>query len=360
MIKILLLLLLFIQIIPITLNAQIDSKLLLEGAYITDIKRESDNLWVATYGQGIYQYSYKTDKWINFSTKNKNLSNDLFHCVASNKDFIWAGATEGLYIYSKRTKKWQLKKFAEGGEFGNWIRALNYEPKKNQLWIGRFRNITMYDVRSKKYFEFNRIINNNEKTNNINCIVSDTDTVLWFGAESGVHKFDLRRNTPDNQRWNYYTNKGRWFRNEGESVSISDFLFIDKFIWFGTEEFITKEQPEYNIGGIYIFDRRLGWERISKANGLNGNGIYSMERTGNYVWVGLYEFDKDQKKDYGKGLQLINRFNKKVSDLDLNELNINSSSVVCMYFDNENLWLGTANGLVKLRVANQLAKWGVK
>ena len=85
--------------------AQVEAQLFLEDAAITDIKQEGTSLWVATYGQGIYQYSLNDGKWTNYSSKSSSLENDLFHCVAASKDYIWAGANEGLYIYSKKTKK---------------------------------------------------------------------------------------------------------------------------------------------------------------------------------------------------------------------------------------------------------------
>ncbi|WP_337871716.1 hypothetical protein [Ignavibacterium sp.] len=339
--------------------SQIESRLFLEKAFITDIKQFENEIWVATYGQGIYQYNPKENKWTNYSSKTSDLNNDLFHCVAVNKNFIWAGGNEGLFIFNRKTKKWSLKKFSDGGEFGNWIRALHLDYKRSKLWIGRFRNITLYDLKSNTYKEYNREISGNSKANNINCIAAEGDSVLWFGAESGVHKLNLKLKN-ENSAWEYFTNKGRWFRAEGISVSVSDFLFLKNSIWFATEEFITKDQPDYNIGGIYIFDRKLNWERIGKANGLGGNGIYSIEKVGNYVFTGVYEFRTQDKSEYGKGLFIINRLNKKVIPIDLNQIDISTSSIRKIYFDGDYLWLGTDNGLVRVRISNPLGKWGIR
>ena len=179
---------LFISISTVTFS-QVEAQLFLEGARVTDIKQEGSSLWVATYGQGIYQYSMKDGKWTNFSSKSSSLENDLFHCVAANKDFVWAGANEGLFIYSKKSKKWTKRKFTQGGEFGNWIRSLQFDEKKNRLWIGRFRNITVLDVKANKFTDYNRVQNGDEKTNNFNSIAFESDSVVWFGAESGVHKY---------------------------------------------------------------------------------------------------------------------------------------------------------------------------
>lgn len=349
----------FLLIFSFVSFSQIDSRLFLEKAFITDIKQFGDEIWVATYGQGIYQYNPKENKWTNYSSKTSNVNNDLFHCVAVNKAFIWAGGNEGLFIFNRKTRKWSLKKFSEGGQFGNWIRALHLDYKHNKLWIGRFRNITRLDLKSNSYKEYNREINGNAKANNINCIAAEADSILWFGAEAGVHKLNLK-SKDENTAWEYFTNKGRWFKGEGVSVSVSDFLFQKNSIWFATEEFITKDQPDYNIGGIYIFDRKLNWDRIGKANGLGGNGIYSIEKVGNYIFAGVYEFRIQDKSEYGKGLFMINRLNKKVIPIDLNQIDISTSAIRKIHFDGDYLWLGTDNGLVRIKISNPLAKWGVK
>jgi len=63
---------------------------------------------VATYGQGVYRYSLNEQKWINFSTKSGNLNNDLFYSIEVNKDFVWAGSADGLFIYNKKRVKENL------------------------------------------------------------------------------------------------------------------------------------------------------------------------------------------------------------------------------------------------------------
>ena len=335
---------------------QIQSQSFLEGAKITDISQQDDFLWVATYGQGIYQYSLKDGKWTNYSSKSGNLENDLFHCVAASKNYVWAGANDGLYIYSRRTKKWTKRKFAQGGEFGNWIRTLDFDQKRNRLWIGRFRNVTVLDLKSYRYTDYNRVINGDDKTNNFNKIVFEGDSVVWFGAESGVHKFLDKKRIYDKSAWSFMDNSGRNFNGDGNSVSVTDFAFEKNNIWFGTDEFITKDQPEYNVGGIYVWDRNLNWDRISKADGLGGNGIYCIARTGNYIWAGVYEFKKNDKEEYGKGLYLINRFTRTVTPVDLSILNVTTSNILALYFDGTNLWIGTSSGLIKLTIANELAK----
>ncbi len=353
--KLKLFLLLFLFFIP-GLFGQVEYETFLEGATVTSVAEEEGYLWVATYGQGIYRYSFEEDKWINFSTKSGNLDTDLFYAIEVNKDYVWAGATEGLFIYNKKRQKWSKRKFAQGGQFGNWIRTLKYDPQQNVLWIGRFRNVTRLDVRRRRYVDINRQQGKDQKSNNIKAIAFDGDSLVWFGTESGVHVYDKRKKYNDKSAWKYFTNKKRGFKEEGKTVSISSILFEGNRIWFGTDEFTSTKDPSFNIGGIYIFDRRLDWQKISKINGLADNGIYALARTGNYIWAGVYSFDKERNTERGRGLYLINRNTLKVREVDLNSLKVKTSSFLTFYFDGINMWIGTSDGLLKIKVFNPLAK----
>jgi hypothetical protein len=329
----------------------------LEGANVTSIKEQGGEVWVSTYGQGIYKYSKEDDSWTNFSTKEGNLDNDLFFNIAVSKHYVWAGAAEGLYTYNKRKDQWANKKFALGGEMGNWIRALCYDSTENILWIGRFKNLTRLDVRRQRYTDYNKTVNGDSKTNNFTSISLDGDSLIWFGTEGGVHKYYKNRNINNSYAWDFYTNKNGKFLEEGSFVSISDLLFDNKYIWFATDEFVTKEQPDFNIGGIYIFDRNHRWIRISKKDGLPANGIYCMAKTGNTIWTSVYQFSKNDRAEYGHGIALINRITGEVKPIDLENDKIKTSTVLSMLFDGTDIWIGTDRGLFRIPIDNPLAHW---
>ncbi|MBE7476377.1 MAG: hypothetical protein HND39_08785 [Ignavibacteriota bacterium] len=343
--------------VSLEIFSQVQSEVFLKGAAITDIAEEEGYLWVSTYGQGIYRYAIAESKWTNFSTKSGNLSDDLFYAIEVSQNFVWAASVEGLFTFTKKANRWDKRKFAQGGEFGNWIRSLKFDPSQNVLWIGRFRNITRFDLKTRSYEDINRIQGNDQKSNTIKSIELDGDSLIWFGTESGVHIFNKKKKYSDLKAWRYFSNKDKAFKEEGKTVSVSKILFEGKNIWFGTDEFITAEEPDFNLGGIYIYDRKINWDRIYKRDGLGGNGIYSLCRIGNYIWAGVYEFDKQKKVEYGKGLFIINRITRQVIPVDLNELNITSSSILSFHFDGTYLWIGTGEGLVRLKIDNRLAVW---
>jgi len=329
----------------------------LEGAIISSFRFDNKDIWVSTYGQGIFHFSAKDNKWVNFCTKKENIEQDFFYCIAVSRDFVWAGSGDGLYTYDLKRKVWNKRKFGAGGELGNWIRSLYYDKSDNILWIGRFINLTRFDVSTKKFSDFDLSNNGDPKANNYKVIKPDGDSLIWFGTESGVYKYFKSQKLENHNSRVFYSNKVNGFKGEGETVSLSDFLFDPAAVWFGTDEFVTDQKPKFNVGGIYRFDRKSRWEKINGSDGLAGNGIYCIENTGRKLWAGLYSFDAEEKKDDPKGLALIDRVKFNVTKVNLDELGIKSNKISCIEFDGDYLWFGTDNGLSRLKISNPLAKW---
>jgi ligand-binding sensor domain-containing protein len=347
----------FLFLFSVSLHSQIESELFLLGGKITSIIGEKDFLWVSTYGYGVFRYSYKDEKWTNFSTQNRNLENDMFYNIAVSPKYVWAGSAEGLFIYDRAKNQWRKRKFAVGGEFGNWIRSLAYDPKDNVLWIGRFRNLTRFDVSKNRYTDIDLTIKEDPKSNTFISISLDGDSVVYFSTEAGIHKYNKQKPITEKGATEFINNQKNAFNGDGESVSVSDMLFDRDYIWFATDEFVTTQKPKFNVGGIYKYDRNFQWDRLSKQNGLPANGVYCLEKVGNSVWAGIYSFDKRDKKEFGKGLVIINRFSDEINIVDLNETEINSATILSLYFDGSSMWVGTDKGLLRIKIENPLARW---
>lgn len=320
----------------------------LEGKKVTDIKNDGVDIWVATEGNGIYKFVKWKNKWINFSTENKKIKQDFFYCIEIGPRYIWAGSADGLYTFDKKRNKWRKKRFGLGGQFGNWIRSLKFDKKENKLWIGRFKYLSQFDLITKKYRDFDLTVKNTAKTNSVKHINLDGDSLIWIGVEAGVHKHDKNKSKFSTK---FYDSKNNNFLNEGDQVSITSILFEQNNIWFGTDEFITNQNPEYNLGGLFRFDRGINWIKFDENYKLNGNGIFSLEITGNYIWSSVYKFNPNSKTVTGMGLNLINR--KTLEIISINN-NLIPDTIYSLHFDGENMWLGTNDGIRKINLTNGL------
>lgn len=327
---------------------------LLSGSTVTDITSDANSVWIATNGSGIFNYSIDDNKWTQYSTSRGNLQHDFFYSIAVGEGFVWAGSIDGLFIFDIRRNNWTKRKFALGGQLANWIRSLSFDKYDKSLWIGRFKYLTKYDMQSRRFTDYDLTINRNEKTNTIKTIKVDGDSLVWFGTEAGLHKYNKLRDINDPRAITFYDNRLNYFNGEGEQVSISALLFERSYIWIGLDEFVTQDRPEFNVGGLFRFNHRNEWIRFDNSRGLTGNGISALERTGNYIWAALYQFGKNTKEIYGRGLVLIDRLTNRV--IPINNENI-PQSINTIYFDGTHLWIGSNNGLLKINFFNKLAQW---
>jgi hypothetical protein len=87
--------------------SQVSSDVVLENVSVTAIRDEPNYVWLATYGQGVYRYSKKENKWTNFSTSNNNLESDLFSCYASDELFGLVQLKVCLLMINRNT--WRKK-----------------------------------------------------------------------------------------------------------------------------------------------------------------------------------------------------------------------------------------------------------
>lgn len=331
-----------------------DFEYYLKGSSVTDIYSDGKDIWIATNGNGIFKYISAKDQWEQFSTSKGNLQHDFFYCITANEEYVWAGSIDGLFIYDKKRNSWTKRKFGLGGQLSNWIRSIAYDKYEHAVWIGRFQYLTKYDLKSRRFIDYNLTVNNNEKTNTIKTIQIDGDSVIWIGTEAGLHKYDKSKDLNDPKAITFYDNRYNYFNGEGEQVSISAILLERNYVWIGLDEFITAERPEFNVGGLFKYDRKNEWLRFDNSKGLTGNGVYDLERTGNYIWASLYQFGKETKETYGRGIVLINRLNNKV--IPINDERI-PKTINKIFFDGSFLWLGTESGIIKINFFNKLAQW---
>lgn len=330
------------------------------GAKVTAFVKDGSNFWLATYGNGIFRYDTKSNELISLNEEEGGPKDRLIDCIEVNDDFVWAGTSDGLLIYDKEKERWKKRKFGEGGEYGNWIRGLKYDKSTGLLWIGRFINMTILNVKRQKYEDYNLTRGDESSTNNVKKFFIEEDRYVWIVTEGGMYKYDKTFGDFELSKCEFISNKDGAFRSEGMKVSVNSILFDKEYIWFGNQDFRSPEMPDYNVGGVYRFNRMAKWDKVDSRSGLRGDGVYSMMRIGNTVWAATYEFDKEMKKEYGRGVTIIDRNTAKVITSNPKDLNIPVNQFYAMEFDQRYIWLASEDGLWRIDVSTPLASWGGK
>ncbi len=340
------------------LSAQLPIKInkFLEGAIVNGIAKNSSDVWFATEGNGIYRYTPATDEWDHYSTSEENIPYDFFFCIEANDDFVWAGSTDGLFIYDIKRNQWNRRKFGVGGQLSNWIRGITYDKYDDVVWIGRFMYLTKYDVKSRKYTDYDLTVDNVAKTNSIKTIGVENSKIVWFGTEAGLHKYNKTIDMNIDGALTFYDNRLNYFNGRGEEVSVSKILIERDYVWIGLDEFITPDRPEFNLGGLFRYDKKNQWLRFDTQTGLRANGISAIERTGNYIWAALYQFGKDTKEQFGRGVAIINRDTEKVLTISEEYLPAN---IISLCYGDGYMWAGSKSGVYKIEITNSLAEWSL-
>jgi ligand-binding sensor domain-containing protein len=354
MLKIRFLSLILIALFSCSAGIIVNSDLLPKNVKIKQMTLYNDELWIATEGNGIFCINIKSKEIQNYSIKLSNLDSDIFECIAASDKYVWAGSTDGLYIFDRETQQWSKRKFSKGGEYGNWIRSLCYDPYDEVLWIGRFINLSKFDIKNNRFYDYDLTVNNEPKTNNIKMIKLDGDSVVWFGTEAGLHKFNKRNNIDIPGNVIYYNNREENLRVDGEYVCVSDMVFVGNYIWFGLDEFKTAKRPNFNLGGIYRFNRKSIWDKYDDSKGLPANGIYSLERLGHYIVASTYTSDKTTKSEIPKGIAFLNTINDSITVIKPYESE-EEIKITSLIFDGQILWIGTENGLYFINFYNDFA-----
>ncbi len=335
----------------------IDVKKYLNGAVVNSIAKNKTDIWFSTEGSGIYKYSLSNDEWEHYSTAEGNLAYDFFFCIEATDDFVFAGSSDGLFIYDVKREQWTRRKFGLGGQLSNWIRDITYDRFNDVVWIGRFMYLTKYEINSRRFTDYDLTTENVAKTNSIKAISVEDRNTVWFGTEAGLHKYNKNLDLKSEGALQFFDNRLNYFNGRGEEVSISKILNERNFVWIGLDEFITPDRPNFNLGGLFRYDQRNQWLRFDTETGLRANGIAALERTGNYIWVALYQFGKDTKEQFGRGVAIINRLDNKIITITEEYLPANVTSLC---FDGNYMWVGAKDGVYRLLVTNELAYWRLK
>ena len=156
-------------------------------------------LWLGSEG-GIKSYHIKDRQW-RWYPEVKDVTCLLVD--KRNKNIIWAGTKNGLYIFSRKKQKWlkagqyfsklkaDQKTFAvfQEGE----VSAIILDPKRPKMvFLATDRGLVHFDREEEKSRFFT--VDDGLIEDNITCITSDSyqPELFWLGSDGGLMSFDVK------------------------------------------------------------------------------------------------------------------------------------------------------------------------
>ncbi|TRX59167.1 response regulator [Fulvivirga sp. M361] len=177
---------------------QKDTRLIIAGG--------NNTLLVAT-NAGIYRLGYTKsadhlevlESYTDFLSPHKPQV-DITSMTIDNNSTLWVGTNHGLYQGRRINNRYKWGLFSkheqtEGSLLSNRISSLVVDRFGN-LWIGSGRGVNKLTDRNS-FYQFLPI---DEKVpsipnHSVNSILKEGPNVLWVGTNSGVYKYNLKRNT---------------------------------------------------------------------------------------------------------------------------------------------------------------------
>jgi len=262
------------------------------------------NLWIGTYGSGLYKLDKKNNVYKHYSGSvkdGKGLAGEQVYMITEdeNKDIWVCTDTGGLHKYDKVNDRFIVFEHPEL-EKGALINSVVFKGPKSSIYIGTLNNgVYLYNLNSKKLKHYSKTVAVSPETAHgwVNYIKEDViNNHLWIAFENGLNIIDLE------------TDKVYKIDNTVEASNglVSNYIFCvhqdteGKF-WLGTDGALI-EVLNYELRESGIIE--LETKKYAKKEGFSNDIIY-----------GLLEDDyKNLWTSTNKGLSKFNIATKKVKN----------------------------------------------
>lgn len=218
----------------------------LSSNYIFSITEGLDGtIWFSSWNKGLHSYNPKTDKFVHHTSEpfvKNGISNSFSRNVLVDKQGnLWLTTTDkGLFKIKKLedgTFSIVSMAFKMAEEFNNYATANHIlslcEGADGSIWIGtRGAGLCKYNTITDNFTWYNKL--NGLEAINITAIVEDLQGNIWLSTHSGITKFDIgtnsfKRFTKDDGLLSNDFNTNATFKDNQGTIYFGNYLGIDYF-----------------------------------------------------------------------------------------------------------------------------------
>jgi ligand-binding sensor domain-containing protein/methyl-accepting chemotaxis protein len=328
-----------------------------ENTVINDIKEDDlKQLWIGT-NSGLLLYNREENTFAEIKDNEGKSFNTIQQiCVAKNNTLLIGTKNYGIYLISTKSKKilknYRHEEDNEQSISSNYITALIYD-KDGEIWAGT-RDHGLNRINQVNTDIVTRIANDKNNENSlasdiIRTLNQDKQGNIWIGTKNGLEQLLPSQQKKDNPEFIHYQNN-QLDKNSLNQNSIYSFLEdnVGDF-WIGTWS--------GGVNHLSINNQKFEYFKYqaNKKNGLSHNIVSSFAITKRGLWIGTEETG-------GLNLYDINNNTFKNIRADINKAtSLQSNHIKSLYADEEeNLWVGTFNGLHMLKDGSDSFKYFLK
>ncbi len=271
------------------------------------INDRSNGIWIMDVNS-LYHINLKTNTTTEYNISNLftlgRLSGERDMIVDSENNLWIATFKEGLIQINTKTGEHDIYSRKTGYDIS--IARVLFEDNQKQLWIGGENGLRVIDIRTKKLVKtikqdyLNVLGINDDATYSI---FQDKEGNMWIGGYFGGINILYK----DKERFNYYPSGYRSNNISGKAVR--QILEDGDYLWIATED-----------GGLNKFNKKTREFQHIKAspNGLSSNNVHSLlkDKKGN-LWIGTFDAGINILNLKTNRTSYLNSFNTPILKTDL-------------------------------------------
>ena len=285
------------------------------------------NVWIGTYSGGLCYLNFQeTSRFRTFSPRENGLNHKVVSGFAEDDESLWI-ATEGGGVNRMNKKTGEFRYYTHNPSRNSLtydnVKSLVIDSSQN-LWVAMYRGgMDCFSHKTSTFKRFNKDYrsDNGMLTNDLRKIILEADSGLWISYQStGISFYSFATD-----RFTHYMSK-----RDNNNSSISD-LCRGK----GDDLWVVNNEELY-----YMNVRTKEYRKIApdSAYSLRAQAL-CLDETGN-VWIGTV----------GSGLVRYDvKNNRFYSVNDILRYDVSTIYSLCTDDDND-LWMGTDNGLFKYNI----------
>ena len=305
-------------------------------------KDSSDNLWIASYGAGLFRYNLLSAQ-LSRPLNDAKIRYDKFvyTLMADRNNRLWIASLEELNLWDLENNEILETQFFIDGRPSKPPASVNrlFEDVNGDIFVGSnhglFKitqvtqraqklHITLHDMTGELPESFTQY------DTSILTIIQDSVGDYWFGGTAGLIHYRVKLN-----QWEHFKHsKGNRQSLSNDNVQV---IFEDAqgFVWVGTGDGLNQViKSKLGQNSVYF-------NRITTRDGLPNNSIYGiLEDDSKQLWIstnsGIVKYASNSP-----GMEIY----KKADGISSDEFNTGA------YFTDENGWLffGSINGVTVIK-----------
>ncbi len=153
-------------------------------------KDGNSNLWLGTYGAGLYSLNLSTGKFINYKNDPADvttISDDFIASLLIDENDLWIGSDRGNGINKMNIRTQKCVHYLPGLSI-----SCIYKDATGTIWAGTLGGLYHYN---RKTDNFNSIAEDNPGNDivQVEAITGDKEDNLWMSTETGIYMLNKKR-----------------------------------------------------------------------------------------------------------------------------------------------------------------------